>query len=124
MLPYDARHRDLVHNLVFRLPSFCTAEFFLFQEGAQSNGFENLGLFAAGVVAANMAGVATPTLNGLSIGFVASRVVYNYVYIFNDTAVLAKARSWVYMVGVGICWTLYVLAGNGVREGGGLRGVL
>ena len=39
-------------------------------EGAQQNGFENLGLFAAAVVAGNIAGLPAATLNMLSGGSV------------------------------------------------------
>jgi uncharacterized MAPEG superfamily protein len=54
-------------------------------EGAQQNGFENLGLFASAVVAGNIAGLDNGALNWLSGGYLLSRVVYNMVYITNST---------------------------------------
>jgi len=81
-------------------------------EGAQTNSFENIGLFACAVVAANMAGVDAFYLNALSAGYVLIRFIYNHVYIFNDNAALATARSVTYALG-SACWiTLYVMAGR------------
>jgi hypothetical protein len=54
-------------------------------EGAQQNGFENIGLFAAAVVAGNIAKLDNRTLNMLSGTYVASRLLYNYIYLTNDT---------------------------------------
>jgi len=81
-------------------------------EGAQQNGFENVGLFAAGVVAANFAGVPAGTMNALSGGYVVSRILYNLVYINNESKAAANLRSTVYLSGVGIIWTLFIMAGN------------
>ena len=50
-------------------------------EAAQQNGFENVGLFAAAVGAANFAKVDVQWLNALAVGYLASRVVYNLLYI-------------------------------------------
>lgn len=81
-------------------------------EGAQQNGVENLGIFAAAVVAGNVAGLNNGYLNALSGGYVASRVVYNLVYINNTTGALAQTRSAVYLSGVAMCFTLFISAGN------------
>ena len=62
-------------------------------EAAHFNGFENLGLFAAAVTAGNIAGLDNSMLNYLSVGYLASRIAYNYIYIHNDTALMAKART-------------------------------
>ena len=78
---------------------------------------ENLGFFAAAVVAANTAGVETGWLNLLSWSYVGSRVVYNLIYANNTTEVLATARSATYFTGVGLCLGLYVSAGNKVSGG-------
>lgn len=86
-------------------------------EGAHSNGMENLGLFAAGVVAANAAGVETGWLNLLSWGYVGSRVLYNLIYLNNTTDAVASARSVTYFGGIGLCLGLYVSAGNKVSGG-------
>lgn len=81
-------------------------------DAAQQNGFENLGLFAAAVIAGNVAGVDNYWLNMLSIGYVSSRIVYNWVYINNTTQGLAGIRSLVWFGGVGMVLTLFVMAGN------------
>ncbi|CAH0047081.1 unnamed protein product [Clonostachys solani] len=48
---------------------------------ASENNYETIGLFAAGVAAANQAGAPTCVVNALSWGYVGFRVVYNFVYI-------------------------------------------
>lgn len=84
-------------------------------ESAQQNGFENVGLFAAAVVAGNMARLDNTWLNGLSVGYVISRVVYNLLYINNTTARLATTRTGVFISGIGMIWVLFILAGNELR---------
>lgn len=81
-------------------------------ESAQLNGFENLGFFAAAVVAGNIARVSPTLLNGLSVGYLASRTLYNYIFIIvNDTERFVPARTATFVVGVGINWTLFILSG-------------
>ena len=81
-------------------------------ESAQANGFENISLFAAAVVAGNMARLSTSYLNGLSIAYVVSRAVYNVLYITNTSAGMAQARSAVFFAGVGCIMGLFIGAGN------------
>jgi uncharacterized MAPEG superfamily protein len=50
-------------------------------EGAHQNGLENLGWFAAAVVAANSAGVDVWWCNAMSLGYLANRLVYNLLYV-------------------------------------------
>lgn len=53
------------------------------------------------------------TLNYLSAGYVASRVVYNVVYVFlQDNRRFAPVRSAVWNVGLGVIVTLWIMAGN------------
>ncbi|MCJ1399154.1 hypothetical protein MMC11_002356 [Xylographa trunciseda] len=85
-------------------------------EGAQQNGFENVGLFAAAVVAGNVAGIDHWWLNALSGGYIVSRVVYNVIYIENETAGAGTARTGVFLSGVGLCMALFVMAGNRLRD--------
>jgi uncharacterized MAPEG superfamily protein len=54
-------------------------------EGAQQNGFENLGLFAAAVLAGNFAKLDHETLNWLSMGYLGSRIAYNLLYVNNTS---------------------------------------
>lgn len=45
-------------------------------EAAQQNIFENLGLYAAAIVAGNVAGLPVRHMNKIAAGYIASRVVY------------------------------------------------
>ncbi|ROV98425.1 hypothetical protein VMCG_07108 [Cytospora schulzeri] len=82
-------------------------------EAASSNGFESLGLYASGIAAAASAGVPSESLSYLSAGYLASRVVYNAVYVFlQDDKRLAPLRSFAWDVSVGIMITIWVKAGN------------
>ena len=65
-----------------------TKERIIRAEGAQQNGFENIGLFAAAVVAGNIARLDNWTLNALTGGYLLSRVAYNLLYINNTTDAL------------------------------------
>lgn len=85
-------------------------------EGAQTNGFENMGIFAAAVVAGNMAGLPAQTLNLLSGGYIASRVLFNLIYINHTTELGAAARSVTFFTGLGFVMTLFVKSGNALRE--------
>lgn len=81
-------------------------------EMAQANGLESIGVFAAAVVAANMTKVDQDWLNGLSVGYVVSRILYNVIYVNNTTDLRAWTRSVVWVAGVGMVMALYVLSGN------------
>jgi hypothetical protein len=63
-------------------------------EGAQQNGFENIGLFAAAVVIGNVAKLDNWTLNALSAAYLASRVAYNALYITGTTEAKGKFSLW------------------------------
>ncbi|KAI1341876.1 hypothetical protein F5Y15DRAFT_413801 [Xylariaceae sp. FL0016] len=81
-------------------------------ESCVANAFEGLPLFAAGVVAANAAGLPTSTVNALSLGYVASRVAYTWVYIWGqNNRRLSGARTLVWMAGMGMIMTMFVKAG-------------
>ncbi|KAI9052922.1 hypothetical protein LZ554_003194 [Drepanopeziza brunnea f. sp. 'monogermtubi'] len=85
-------------------------------EAAQTNGFENLGLYAAAVVAGNVAGLPARTMNTLTAGYLASRILYNYIYITNTTQAASSLRSVAFVSGVGMIWTLFIKSGNVLRE--------
>ncbi len=73
---------------------------------------EGLPIFAAAVVAGNSAGLSTTALNSLTIGYIASRIAYNYVYIFlGSNRKLAALRTQVWFVGIGSIFALFVKAG-------------
>ncbi|KAI4134701.1 MAG: hypothetical protein LQ347_001305 [Umbilicaria vellea] len=86
-------------------------------EGAQQNGFENIGLYAAAVVAGNIAGLNAGTLNYLSGGYLLSRMAYNIIYITNESAMAGNARTGVFVTGIGLIMTLFVKAGNKLQPG-------
>lgn len=83
-------------------------------EAAHSNGLENLGFYGAGVVAASISGVDVKVVNGLCLGYLGARFVYNFVYVMGDV-VPTRVRSLCYLVGVACTWALYIVAGNKVR---------
>jgi uncharacterized MAPEG superfamily protein len=85
-------------------------------EGAQTNGFENIGLFAAAVIAGNIAGLPAETLNTLSGGYILSRIVYNYIYITGTTETMASARTLAFFAGIGQLFALFIKSGNALRN--------
>ncbi|KXJ85630.1 hypothetical protein Micbo1qcDRAFT_153974 [Microdochium bolleyi] len=85
-------------------------------EACCANGFEALPLFAAAVTAGNAAGVPTRTMNLLSVGWIASRVLYTYVFIwYQGTEKLGyksvPMRTKVWTVGISMIMSMFVLAG-------------
>lgn len=80
-------------------------------ESAQLNGFETLGLFAAAVVAANTAKVPSHQLNQLTSGYLASRALFNLLYIYVTDEALATLRTGSYLASIGIIFTLFIKAG-------------
>jgi uncharacterized MAPEG superfamily protein len=115
---FDNRHpRSLPHQLeADQALDKATKQRILRAEAAQQNGFENLGLFASAVVAANVAGVNTKLVNILSGGYCATRALYNVVYVNNTTPAIANVRSLTYLAGVGMIMTMFVAAGNAVNR--------
>lgn len=85
------RERESLWVIPSLTPSLATKERIVRAEGAQQNGFENIGLFAAAVVAGNMARLDNWTLNALTGGYLASRVAYNLLYINNTTDALGES---------------------------------
>ena len=82
-------------------------------KAATSNGLETIGLYAAGVVAANAAKVPVSTLNKLSLFYLGSRLVYNVIYVFlQDNRKFAPVRSLVWMAGLGSIFSFFIKAGN------------
>jgi uncharacterized MAPEG superfamily protein len=79
-------------------------------EAAQANNLETLGLFATAVMAGNAAHLDVGMLNGLSLGYLVGRLVYNGIYIYNDV-VPPAVRSLAYVGCVGTCFGMIVQAG-------------
>ncbi|KAF4447402.1 hypothetical protein F53441_9080 [Fusarium austroafricanum] len=72
---------DLTRNYSF----FTHKQFLLRAKATTENGLETIGLYAAGIAAANFAGVPTPTINTLGLGYVVSRLAYNVAYLWLQT---------------------------------------
>ena len=81
-------------------------------EAAMQNGYDNIGLFAAAVVAGNLARLDSKLLNGLSLGYVMSRLVYMWVYVHNETSSLANGRAAAFFSGIGMVFALFIKAGT------------
>ena len=84
-------------------------------ESAQQNGFENLPLFAAAVIAANYAKLPTETINNSVAFYLGSRVIYNLLYINIENLRAAGLRSIVYVSGIVALMRLFVKAGQVVN---------
>ncbi|KUJ16517.1 uncharacterized protein LY89DRAFT_707728 [Mollisia scopiformis] len=86
-------------------------------ESAQMNGFENLPLFTTALLAGNLASLPSSTLNTFAAAYLASRVLYNFIYINNTTETMANVRSLVFISGVGMCMSMFVMSGNALKSG-------
>ncbi|WP_462115409.1 MAPEG family protein [Lysobacter xanthus] len=78
---------------------------------AQMNAFEAFPAFAAGVVLADLAGVADDRIALLAVVFVAARLLHGMFYV----AGIAAARSLVWFVGLGCAVALLAQAAMAVR---------
>ncbi|GJJ77645.1 hypothetical protein EMPS_10004 [Entomortierella parvispora] len=79
-------------------------------EGAHINGIETLPIFYGAVLAALQAGVAKDTVNYYSGLFLATRVLYNLVYIINTTQITALARTGIWTASMVACLKLFLAA--------------
>jgi uncharacterized MAPEG superfamily protein len=78
-----------------------------------ANGFDTLGMYSAGIVAAALTGVPAKSLNYLSLAYLASRVGYNTVYVWlQENKKLAPLRTVCWNISVGIIMALWIKAGN------------
>jgi uncharacterized MAPEG superfamily protein len=80
-------------------------------EAAVANSFENFGPFAAAVTAGSAARLDPALLNFLSIAYLLSRIAFIILYIHGETAGIAKLRACAYMGGMGLLFTIFVMAG-------------
>ncbi|KAJ7038705.1 hypothetical protein C8F04DRAFT_1231874 [Mycena alexandri] len=76
-------------------------------EGAHMNGNENFPLWAAAVLAGNFAGLDNRTMNIISIVYFCGRVLYNYVYITQETRRQSSIRTTIFFSN--LCLPLYLL---------------
>ncbi|KAI4868145.1 hypothetical protein F4820DRAFT_150761 [Hypoxylon rubiginosum] len=74
-------------------------------EAVVANAFETLGLYAAAVTAGNAAGVQARIMNTLTLSYIASRVLYTWIYIWGqENRKIAPLRTIVW--GVGMCFSM------------------
>lgn len=73
---------------------------------AQLNGFESFPPFAAAVIVAHVAGAMQSTVDALAVTFVALRVIYTLLYIYDKPT----ARSAVWAAGLACVIGLFVVA--------------
>ncbi|SPC65480.1 uncharacterized protein UHOD_00637 [Ustilago sp. UG-2017b] len=107
----NAHPRQLLHDLMAKKTKTETDKKIIRAESAQLNGFENLGWFAAAVVAANVARVPNGQLNQLTAGYLLSRAIFNLLYVFVTDETTAALRSGSFVAGIGIIFTLFIKAG-------------
>ncbi|KAK3808511.1 MAG: hypothetical protein J3Q66DRAFT_354990 [Benniella sp.] len=79
-------------------------------EGAHLNGLETLPIYYGAILAALQAGVAKDTVNFYATFFLAARVVFNAVYILNNSQLTALARTTVWAASIGACLKLFLAA--------------
>ncbi|KAK8848749.1 Membrane protein [Apiospora arundinis] len=81
-------------------------------EAAFANGLETLAFYAAAVAAVNVQGVDPVAANILSLLYLASRIVYNIVYVvLQDNPRWALVRSMTWFCGIGIIFAMFFMAG-------------
>ena len=67
-------------------------------------------------MAGNVSGTPAQRLNVLTLAYVASRALYNYVYVAaQDNARVAPVRPLVWLVGMGVIMTLFVGAAGKIN---------
>ena len=76
--------------------------------------------FAVSMLAAHYARVPVDFINKMTIFYVASRVLYNVLYIRTTTESVSNLRSVTFVAGVLANFTLLIKAGNSIA--GGLAG--
>ncbi|KAI1397290.1 hypothetical protein F4819DRAFT_490685 [Hypoxylon fuscum] len=84
-------------------------------EAAGANAFETLGLYAAAVTAGNAAGVSAETMNVSSLGYLASRVFYTWIYIWGqENRKILPLRTVVWGFAMGFSMIMFVKASSHV----------
>ncbi|KAI1503435.1 hypothetical protein F5X99DRAFT_425640 [Biscogniauxia marginata] len=82
-------------------------------EAAMNNGIENIPLFVAGVIAANVEGLDLWTLNILCLSYLLVRVIYTWVYIYGQElqSLPALTRTVIWFIGTFIIGGLLLSSG-------------
>ena len=82
---------------------------------------ENLPLFFASVIVANMAGLDIGMVNAVCGTFLGLRAAHAMVYVAVTDNALSSSRTFIWMGSVGCCLYLMVKAGNVLVDGSGAR---
>ncbi|KAF8518267.1 hypothetical protein BU17DRAFT_66508 [Hysterangium stoloniferum] len=83
--------------------------------GAHNNGNEISPLWAAATLAANFAGIDTKTVNVISGSFVVTRLLFNYIYINQNTKTASALRSSVWLSSIALPLYLLIVSANKAR---------
>ncbi|KAF7763633.1 hypothetical protein Agabi119p4_8170 [Agaricus bisporus var. burnettii] len=81
-------------------------------EGAHYNGVENFPLWTAAVLMGNMAGLDHAYLNKMSLIFIATRVLYNQIYINQTNSFTSYIRTFTFLGSISIPLTIMIKAAN------------
>ncbi|EIW65917.1 hypothetical protein TREMEDRAFT_74881 [Tremella mesenterica DSM 1558] len=85
---------------------------FLRAESANDNSFVGLPLFAAAIVAGNVARLPVDTLNAAAALYLVSRIAYSVLYVKGTNLLGGLSRTTAWLTASFTCLTLFVKAGN------------
>ncbi|GAA5923346.1 hypothetical protein JCM3775_007510 [Rhodotorula graminis] len=115
--PFDNRApRAFLASVSQLAKTSADARQYLRAEAAQTNVFEQLGLFAAAVLCGNWARLPTSFLNKATGAYVALRVVYCVLYIKTDRAKFTGLRSIVWLASSVIALSLFVKSSTALNK--------
>lgn len=81
-------------------------------KSSSENSFENVGVFAAGVAAANQVGLDTGLINTLALGYLVSRLAFVFAYVqLGQNRNLSWMRTTCFIVSSGLMMTMWTKAG-------------
>ena len=81
-------------------------------KSSSENSFESVGVFAAGVVAANQVGLDTGLINSLALGYLVSRLAFVFVYVqLGQNRNLSWMRTACFIMRSGLMMTMWIRAG-------------
>ncbi|PWN99607.1 hypothetical protein FA09DRAFT_337122 [Tilletiopsis washingtonensis] len=84
-------------------------------QSAQQNGFESFAQIAAAILAGNFARLPSHELNRVAAIYLATRLVYNYLYVTTGSKSFSFVRTIVFNTGTFVLVRLLFRAGNALR---------
>ncbi|GAA5870521.1 hypothetical protein JCM3774_003698 [Rhodotorula dairenensis] len=103
--------RDFVTEVSKLAKTSKDARRYLRTEAAQQNIFENIGLYAAAIVAGNVARLGASHMNKIALGYLVSRFLYVVLYVRTDHVKATPLRSLAYLTSVILSLGTFVRAG-------------